>query len=454
MSFRVLIRDLLNKDKIFWSPVIGCALIHWSLGFSNTFGNTIPYITSYISLKGKHNLRIGMICWIECFFVLFQGGANYLYLSIERTIGIPYCLIIGFFSCNFGLLISYLFLENYLLYLIGYSILYAFGNGLLFASTIEFLVSHYSKNSRSKIIGLLWLFRGASMSIIPSFQSSFVNPNNSSNYYVFSGNKLFNSLVVLEKVPKLLKLTFLLSVIFQTIGITNLLIIGNKDLKIKEKQEEYISDKRYYFTNRIYISEPFIVLWLITFLTWPCIEYIQLFWKIHGMVNTNLGDLQLTRVSCIVMILQTLFRVFWGVFGQLAGYFNCICILSIILLIGIILLMFPIIESISICQYILGYLLVSIAHSGNSAIFPTTIIKHYRQSNHIDLFIYLFSAKLTSCILFCIFTDLTTRFLNINYSLVPLLIFSLGSFFLSFILRDIKDNYISGKDIKKKQINV
>ncbi|KAL3127039.1 putative membrane associated transporter [Cryptosporidium hominis] len=454
MNFRLLIRDLLNKDKTFWSPLIGCALIHWSLGFANTFGNTVPYIASYISLKGKHKLRAGMICWIECFFVLFQGGANYLYPSIERMIGIPSCLVIGFFFCNFGLLISYLFLESYLLYLFGYSILYAIGNGLLFASTIEFLASNYSKNSRSKIIGVLWLFRGASMSIIPSFQSSFVNPINSNNYYVYSGNKFFNSLIVLEKVPKLLKLTFIFSAILQITGIANLAIIGRKDPRIKEKQEQYTSDKRCYFANRIYTSEPFVLLWLITFLSWPCIEYIQLFWKVHGMTNTGLGDLQLTRVSCIIMILQTLFRVFWGIFGQLAGYFNCICILSIILVTGIILLMFPIIESISIFQYILGYLLVSIAHSGNLTIFPTTIVKHYCQSNHMELFIYLFSAKATSCIFFCIFTDFTTRFLNINYSLIPLLIFSLGSFFLSFILRDIKDNYKLEKNSKKRYINI
>ncbi|OII74118.1 uncharacterized protein cubi_02920 [Cryptosporidium ubiquitum] len=453
MNFRVLIRDLLNKDKMFWPPLIGCALIHWSLGFASTFGNTVPYIASYMSLKGKHNLRIGMICWIDCFFVLFQGGANYFCPNIECIIGIPYCLIIGVFSCNAGLLISYLFLENYLIYLFGYSILYAIGNGLLFASTIEFLVNQYSKNSRSNIIGLLWLLRGASMSIIPSIQSSFVNPNNLNNYYIFNGKKMFNSLVILEKVPKLLKLTFIFSAIFQILGVIILIVMQKKNLKIIEK-EKNVLNRRYFFTNQNYISEPFILLWLITFLTWPCIEYIQLFWKIHGMVNTGLGDLQLTRISCIVMVLQTLLRVFWGVFGQLAGYFNCICILSIILVIGIVLLMFPIIESISIFQYILGYLLVSIAHSGNSAIYPTTIIKHYSQSKHTELFIYLFSAKVTSCIFFCIFTDLTTHFLNINYSLVPLLIFSLGSFFLSFILRDIKKNHISKKNSKKKYINI
>lgn len=453
MSFRQLIRDLLNKDKEFWHTLIGCALIHWSLGFANTFGNIIPYIASYVSFKEKRNLRIGMICWIECFFVLFQGGANYLYPSIERNIGNFYCLIIGFFSCNAGLLISYLFLEKYSLYLFGYSFLYATGNGLLFSSTIELLVNQYSKNSRSKIIGLLWLLRGASMSIIPSIQSSFVNPNNSNNYYVFNGNKIFSSLVVMEKVPKLLKLTFIFSVIFQILGVIVLTIVRKKDPEIIEKQKN-ISNNKYFLKNQIYLSESFILLWLITFLTWPCIEYVQLFWKIHGMINTGLGDLQLTKVSCIVMVLQTLFRVFWGVFGQLAGYFNCICILSIILVTGIILLMFPIIESISIFQYILGYLLVSIAHSGNSAIYPTTIIKYYNQLNHMELFIYLFSAKVTSCIFFCILTDLTTHFFNLNYSLVPLLIFSLGSFFLSFILRDIKTNYISESNSKKKHINI
>lgn len=442
MNFRVLIGDLLCRDKNYWFPIIGCALIHWSLGFASTFGNTVPYVASYMLLNGKNNLCIGMICWIECFFILFQGGANYLYPSIEHIIGIEYSLIIGFFSCNAGLLISYIFLEDYSLYLLGYSVLYAAGNGLLFASTNEFLVGHYTKNSRSKIAGLLWLFRGASMSILPSIQSSFANPNNSINYFVFNGNKLFSSIVILGKVPKLLKLTLIFSTIFQISGIIILIIIRNTNLKIIRKQEYSATNNGCSTSNKIFKSEPFILLWIITFLTWPCIEYIQVFWKIHGMIYTNLGDLQLTRISCIVMVLQTLFRVFWGIFGQLAGYFNCICILSIILVSGIILLIFPVIEGISTLQYILGYSLISIAHSGNSAIYPTTILKHYAKLNQTELFIFLFSAKATSCIFFCIFTDLTTRIFNINYSLVPLLIFSLGSLFLSFILKDVKNSQV------------
>lgn len=442
MNFRVLFGDLLYRDKNFWFPIIGCALIHWSLGFASTFGNTVPYVASYMLLNGKNNLCIGMICWIECFFMLFQGGANYLYPSIERIIGIRSSLVAGLFLSNAGLLVSYIFLENYLLYLIGYSILYAAGNGLLFASTNEFLVNHYPKNSRSKIIGLLWLFRGASMSILPSIQSSFVNPNNSNNYFVFNGNKLFSSLVILGKVPKLLKLTLIFSTIFQVLGITILMIMRNTDLKMARKQECSVVNHEYSTSSKIFKSEPFILLWLITFLTWPCIEYIQVFWKIHGMINTNLGDLQLTRISCVVMVLLTVFRIFWGFFGQLAGYFNCICVLSVILVIGIMLLIFPVIESLSTLQFILGYLLISIAHSGNSAIYPTTILKHYTQLDRTELFIFLFSAKVISCIFFCIFTDLTTRIFNINYSLIPLLIFSLGSFFLSFILKDIKNSQI------------
>ncbi|KAJ1611230.1 putative membrane associated transporter [Cryptosporidium canis] len=438
MNFQVLVGDFICSDKNFWFPIIGCALIHWSLGIAGTFGNTVPYVASYMLLHGNSNLCIGTVCWIESFFILFQGGANYLYPIIEHIIGFRSGLAIGFLFCTVGLLVSYLSLNSYLFYLFGYSVLYATGNGILFASTSELLLNNYSTNVRSKIIGLIWMFRGASMSILPSIQSSFVNPNNHNSYFVLNGSKLFGSLSLLEKVPKLMNLTLIFSTTFQLLGVA-ILILRSKHLNTVQRQG-YAINKGFSLVYMIFGSESLILLWLITFLTWPCIEYIQVFWKVHGMINTSLGDLQLTRISCIVTVLQTLFRVFWGVFGQLAGHFNCICALSIILVMGIILLIFPVIEGLSTFQYTLGYLLVSIAQSGNSAVYPATILNHYSQFNKMELFIYLFSAKVTSCIFFCIFTNATTRIFSINYSLVPLLIFSLGSFFLSFVLKDIKSN--------------
>lgn len=424
---------ILSKKKEYWFPIIGSSLIHWSLGFAYTLGNIIPYIASYMSLKGRYYVGVGKLCWIEGIFVLFQGGSNYLFPSITEILDHYICLKVGIVFCCLGLILSYLFLDNFILYIISYSVIYGIGHGVLYSSTISLVSNFYKEELKSNMIGILWFFRGISMAVLPSIQSSFVNPKDIHQNYRLFDDYLFASVPIIEKIPKLIQLMFVFSFVSQSIGFLILAKGMNKDQNLKENKDLKIS---FSIPKKTINSESFKLLWLITFLTWPCIEYIQIYWKIHGIINTKLRDQQLSTISCIALTLHIFGRIFWGIFAEIAGYLNCICILSTILVSGIILLMFPILEITSIFQYILGYMLISVAHSGTSVIFPSIIVKNFGSTKFLAIFFLLFIAKVFSCILFCIITEFTTKYLNIQYSLIPLLIFSLGSFFLSFILKD------------------
>ncbi|KAF7459066.1 putative monocarboxylate transporter [Cryptosporidium felis] len=434
MNNEIITHNKEGKGRNFWIPIIGCSLIHWSLGFSNTLGNAIPYIASYMFTVGNENISLGKLSWVEGLFILFQGGSNYLYPAVVEIIGYSYYLLTGIIFCAAGLFVSYLFLEKYLFFLLGYSILYAIGHGMLYASTMEYLLNSYPRNTQTKIVGLLWLVRGTSMSSFSSIQFLLVNPKDLNFNIKLRNNKLFGSLYILDNIPRMIILTLVFSSISQIIGVSILL------LKRENLSNKYSTKYNYGVNSKdILNSESMKLLWLISFLSWPCIEYVQIYWKIHGIINTDLGDFQLTRISSIALIIQTIFRGFWGIFGDIAGHFNSLCVISTTLVTGILLLLFPVMKSVSIIQFIGGYFLVSIAHSGSSVVYPSIIARISKNPRFKEFFIFIFSAKVLSCLLFCTLTEIATLYLNIHYSLVPLLVFSLGSFFLSFILRDVGD---------------
>ncbi|KAH8741680.1 hypothetical protein FG386_003654 [Cryptosporidium ryanae] len=435
------VRYLLSKNRKYLFPIIGSSLIHWSLGFAYTLGNIIPYIASYMSLSGRNHIGIGKMCWIESVFVLVQGVSN-IYLSYMDYLCYSVVLLVGVFCSSIGLFFSYIFLDNFILYTFSYSIIYAAGHGILYSSTVKFVSSFYSKDLSSNIMGVLWLFRGLSTAVIPSVQTLIVNPKDIYYNLIYNNDMLFSNLSIIERIPKLLQFMLIFSTVTQLVG-SIILIKGIKHVEInKDNNIRKTIRSKLFSTKEITNSESFKILWLITFLTWPCIQYIQVYWKIHGIFNTKLGDKQLSRISSITIVSHTFFRIFWGVFGEIVGHLNCICTLTSILVFGLLLLMFPLFESASVVQYIVGYILVSIAHSGASVVFPSILAGTFGSSKFVISFLLLFTAKTLSCFLFCLLTELTTKYLNLQYSLIPLLIFSIGSFFLSFILKDIKSKYI------------
>ncbi|KAK6590466.1 putative membrane associated transporter [Cryptosporidium xiaoi] len=443
MRISKLVRYLLSRNREYLFPIIGSSIIHWSLGFAYTLGNIIPYIASYMSLSGKNYVGIGNMCWIEGVFVLVQGASNYIYILSMNYLNYSAILFAGVFCSSLGLFLSYLFLDNLLVYTLSYSIIYAAGHGILYSSTIELVSNFYGKELSSNIMGILWLFRGLSTAVIPSVQTLIVNPKDIYYNLVYNNDKLFSNLSVIERIPKLFQFMFIFSTITQLVG-SVVLIKGIKNIENnKENITKEISKSQLFGVSDITSSESFKILWLIAFLTWPCIQHIQLYWKIHGIFNTKLGDKQLSRMSSITLLSHTFFRIFWGVFGEIVGYLNCICTLTSILISGLLLLMFPLFESTSIVQYLVGYILVSIAHSGTSVVFPSILVGTFGSSKFFISFLLLFTAKALSCFLFCLLTELTTKYLNLQYSLIPLLIFSIGSFFLSFILKDTRSKYLS-----------
>ena len=100
MQFSLVSRLSLKKRK--WLTLIGCFLIHISLGSYYTFGNLTPYLTSYLRAKEKNpNITYSKTLFVITFYALGSSFSSVLLglllkklnLSLKTTTIIG-CLIV------------------------------------------------------------------------------------------------------------------------------------------------------------------------------------------------------------------------------------------------------------------------------------------------------------------------------------------------------------------------
>ncbi|EEA07066.1 uncharacterized protein CMU_034520 [Cryptosporidium muris RN66] len=457
---------LMSYNLEYWFPLAGSGLIHWSLGFTYTFGNLVPYIASYMTIKGRYGITICYICWIETIFMLFQGLFGYISGKLEQKLGFFIVLVLGVLLANLGLGFASYHIEDFLFFSFFYSIILGIAHGLIYPLTISYAINKYPAKMKGIISGILWGCRGLSMALLPCIQCKFLNPYSFRPDLKYKGNWLYSNTAILDRIPTMLYCMTLASFISQILGVLTI-FYGESNIKFEKASSKKSSDAeetietkyqssnnktnlnsqqisystsnvQYKYPYKILSSSYFKLLWYITFCTWPAVLYTQVYWKIHGMHITTLRDFQLARIACFIGILHTISRLIWGLICEAFGPINSLCIMTSFFISGLLVFAFPLWEPFIAIQYTLGYSLLSVAHAGTFVVPPSTIIKVFGAKNFGPIFGLLFSARILSSTVFCLVISLIFKYSKLEYIPIIILFSSFVGFFLTIYIRDIE----------------
>lgn len=138
-----------------WSVLIGCILLSLTLGFVYSFGNMLPYFSSFIafsnrnysdSLNAAYSEYQYRTATIYCLLIVFQSQSMSIGSRAYITLGIGHCCLIGCFIMSFGIGLTYFTCNNLVLCCLTYGIMPGIGVGIVLSHlTVLIHRNHFSK---------------------------------------------------------------------------------------------------------------------------------------------------------------------------------------------------------------------------------------------------------------------------------------------------------------------
>jgi MFS family permease len=119
--------------------VVGGFLVHITLGTKITFGNVVPYITSYIRNESHPaDLTQGTATWIYAFIFLGHGSTMVLGGCVVRWIGPRWTSLIGGWIMSLGIGLTYFTIKiSFWFVLLTYGFMYGAGIGIAYAAPLR-----------------------------------------------------------------------------------------------------------------------------------------------------------------------------------------------------------------------------------------------------------------------------------------------------------------------------
>lgn len=126
-----------------WTTLLGGFLIQLSIGSFLTFGNMIPYVTSYLRESVHLNIRYSNSVWIATAYnfafsisILLSGlVTSYLKLTTRLSI------LIGSVLLSLSILLTYLTIQkSFFMVILTYGILFGIGSGFAYSGPISLAI--------------------------------------------------------------------------------------------------------------------------------------------------------------------------------------------------------------------------------------------------------------------------------------------------------------------------
>ncbi|CAF0937012.1 unnamed protein product [Brachionus calyciflorus] len=325
-----------------WSTLLGGFLIHLSIGSILTFGNMIPYITSYLRVYGKHNIRYSQTIWIATAYN-FAFALSSLFSGVlvsHLNFKIKFNILIGIVLSTLGTCLTYLTIQySFLLTVLTYGILFGIGSGFSYVGPLSIAMKWFPKNNGFSNSIILFGY-GTSSIIFDQIQTMYINPNNLSPDQVFSSinsnEKYFSNLNLLEKIPNTFLILGLTYLIIQLLGFLLLAekpeLIETKTINVDNefsielpvnKQNSlgvFYEDPNDGLTLKLASKKP--VFWILFFIVFaqivPC-GLVLNFYKTFGLTFIS-NDKFLSQVGSISALFNALGNFLWGFLIEKMSY--------------------------------------------------------------------------------------------------------------------------------------
>lgn len=134
-----MIDRLITEKYKKWSTLLGGFLIQLSIGSFLTFGNLIPYITSFLRVNENLKVRYSETIWIATSYNFAFSLSNLLSGLINSTFDLnpKIFILIGTVISTVGVCCTYFSIQHSLpLVILTYGIIFGIGSGLAYVGPL------------------------------------------------------------------------------------------------------------------------------------------------------------------------------------------------------------------------------------------------------------------------------------------------------------------------------
>lgn len=334
-----------TRDWQKWLPVISGMIYCLTIGLMHCFGNLTLYVTSYMRIIGKQNVCYKDLQWIYAISGVFQGIFAFFGGRLEQSFGPRMSALIAGFVMNMGIFLSFLTASNFRGLLITYGIIHGVGSGLAYPIPLAVALRWHPKK-KGLVSGLIFVARGLSVFLFTPLQTLYVNPYNRNPIPIMNDNLVncaaevyFTDAYVLDRVPSLFLVMGAVCSVLQCISAVLMpnpygadpasLTMDSEDEDESTNLLNTPSDPLPKLPISFVIrTKQFWFIWLIMFLNWQAVSYVNSFWKVIGQVEFRITDTSLAAIGASVAITNSVGRVVWGTAGDRFGFtatMTCFC---------------------------------------------------------------------------------------------------------------------------------
>ncbi|RNA25059.1 oxalate:formate antiporter-like isoform X1 [Brachionus plicatilis] len=398
-----------------WSTLLGGFLLQLSIGSFLTFGNLVPYITSYLRINDNLDVRYSETIWIATSYNFAFSLSNLLsgLINTHFNLSPKILILVGTVISTIGVCCTYFSIQKSLyLVILTYGIIFGIGSGLAYVGPLTIAMKWFPRNGGFSNSIILFGY-GISSVVFNQVQTIYINPDNMSPDKPFSPSnqdeKYFSNQILLDRIPKVFLLLGTIYTFLQLVGLSLLSRKPETDechklLEIKETIN--YSNKKNSFgisyestTQGMNLKEAikrpaFWNLFIILFSQIvPCGLVIN-FYKTFGQTFLS-DDKFLSLVGSFAALLNALSTFFWGFLIEKFPFKICSLFLSTSLV--------ALSSTLYLIQFIgFKYLyaiqigLVMTCRSGALVLMPTITAKTFGQKNFQSIYGALYMATLLS----------------------------------------------------------
>ncbi|KAF7633313.1 hypothetical protein Mgra_00007291 [Meloidogyne graminicola] len=328
--------------------IISGVFLQFTLGLVYTFGNILPYLTSYLRWKVDPQQTQGSLIWLQSLMIFrnkkvsnktilnvidLLAGFPFSMLTggyLQRLIGARWGAAFGFLLYTSSLALSYFSIQkSYFLLIVTMGLFSSFGIGVAY-NCVLIQCQKWLPHRVGLVSGLVTAGFGSGAFIISPVQTKFINPENLN----VNEEGFFTQVELLERVPQLFILLAIIFGIIQFIGLFFLAdpIISeqneNKNESVFYDENEEIEEEQNYQDN-IYLRRPLLLL------PRSSITSFHSHTSYGGIINTSTdllnkptaygqtfihNDFFLATVNSFAAATNCFSRIFWGAFADRASY--------------------------------------------------------------------------------------------------------------------------------------
>lgn len=242
-------------NKLPWrgiSTVIGCIMIHLTLGSFYTWGNLTTYATSYIrNCSYPHDLTYDSTFWVTPTIGGCQGFSMYFGGVVARKVGDRFAIFLGCLIMSLANVVSYWTIQSsFASFIVTYGVLQGLGVGAAYAQPLSICCRWFPEH-KGLINGLIVAGFGGGGAIFNLVITNYINPTNLEPKVIVEGKKYFGENAIFDRVPSFFYVIGSIFCAIQLIGLC-LMFEPNKEAKIKKPNllTRIISSMRKHETRR------------------------------------------------------------------------------------------------------------------------------------------------------------------------------------------------------------